>query len=161
MLDVLTILDGTPFSLADEDMATESALYDAEAPRFDEQVHLYKVYGLPSKDIRLILVEPKIASLESKHVFLLDYGLELFTWCGSKSTLNHAMKLKMLVQRLNNSERIGRAVVEEERQGQESASFITLLHGEDETGADFDNVVESKWTTIMEKAPLLYRFISF
>jgi hypothetical protein len=136
-------------------MATESALYDADEPRFDTQVQLYKVNGLPSKDIRLILVEPTMKSLDSKHVYLLDYGLELFTWTGAKSTINHGMKLKMLVQRLNNSERIGRAVVEEERQGVESGLFVSLLKGEEETGIDFENVVESKWTT--DAAPLLYK----
>jgi hypothetical protein len=84
-----TTLAGTPFSLADDDMATESALYEADEPRFDTQVQLYKVNGLPSKDIRLILVEPTMKSLDSKHVYLLDYGLELFTWTGAKSTINH------------------------------------------------------------------------
>lgn len=152
---------GESFQLADEDMATESALYDAEEPRFEVPIRLYRVYGLSSKDIRLILVEPSIHSLERKSVFLLDYGLEIYIWTGSRSTLNHTMKLRILTQRLNNSERVGRAAVEEIRQGEETERFLSLLSSEDGEiqEMDFDKIPESRWLESSEAPTCLYKYV--
>ena len=50
-------------------------------------------------------------SLSSDSVFLLDFGLEVMQWNGASSSLNHKSKCRMVMQRINKSERTGKASI--------------------------------------------------
>ncbi|KAI8923913.1 hypothetical protein BC831DRAFT_403171, partial [Entophlyctis helioformis] len=112
--------------LEDESHAAESGLFAAQEKRYP--LRLYKVYG--RSNLCLCLVEPGYWSLKSDAVYILDWGLEIFQWNGSASALQHRAKGRMVCNRLNRLERVGRAHFVEMDEWDEVPRFWEILGGE-------------------------------
>ncbi|KAJ3214423.1 hypothetical protein HK099_006881, partial [Clydaea vesicula] len=153
---------------------TESGLFSAQPKQYC--LRLYRVYG--KRDIQLLLVEPSLKSLDKPFVYILDFGLEMYQWNGLLSTLTHQTKARMLIQKINKLERVGKAKVEELDQDQESTRFKTLL-GDQNSSAHAslqsinrndllsplieqhlnyeEDITKEVWQTLGELPPILYR----
>ncbi|KAI8824778.1 uncharacterized protein EV422DRAFT_492631, partial [Fimicolochytrium jonesii] len=120
-------LFGGRFSV-DDDVAdaAESGLFVAEKKRYP--LRLYMLCG--NKEIKLRLMDPAFWSLKTTAVFLLDWGLEIYQWNGGAASLNQKAKCRMLTERINRSERQGRAEVYEINEWDEPARFWELLGGQ-------------------------------
>ena len=96
---------GEDFVYEDVTQATETGLFTAEQKRYP--LRLYRIHG--KLDLQLCLVEPACLALKSESVFLLDWGLEMFQWNGSKANLQHRTKCRIIADRINKLERVSRA----------------------------------------------------
>ncbi|KNC98336.1 uncharacterized protein SPPG_06729 [Spizellomyces punctatus DAOM BR117] len=147
------------FRTEDATEATESGLFVAEQKRYP--LRLYMLCG--NRDIRLRLRDPAFWSLKSDAVFLLDWGLEIFQWNGSKSSLHQRAKCRILTDRINRLERVGRAHVEEIEEWGEPQRFWEILGGErTELDAAEDHEAdaaseEAMFKRIAESPATLYR----
>eukprot|EP00842_Homolaphlyctis_polyrhiza_P003903 jgi/Hompol1/4513/HPOL_003677-RA len=110
----------------DASQATESCLYMAEEKRYP--LRLYKMHG--KTDLQLALVQTTYSSLRSDAVYILDWGLEIYQWNGSKSPLQHRVKCRIICERINKLERIGRAEIVEFDEWEESERFWDILGGQ-------------------------------
>ncbi|KAJ3289119.1 hypothetical protein HK104_007716, partial [Borealophlyctis nickersoniae] len=145
---------------ADPTHATESGLFVAQTRRYP--LRLYRLVGKTS--INLLLVEPKYWSLRPGSVFLLDWGREIWQWNGKGATLQHRMKCRMLIDRINSLERGGKAEIEEIDEGSEVPHFWEILGGErteedanEEAAADAEETEETMFRRIASQPPVLYR----
>ncbi|TPX32504.1 hypothetical protein SmJEL517_g04409 [Synchytrium microbalum] len=121
------------------DMATEPGLSPVEERTYP--LRLYKLFG--GREAKIRLVSPSSASLESTAVLVLDWGMEIFVWTGSKSKVQHQTVAKMLAL-----------------EGQENARFFELLGGPPVHAAkpDLDSVIaEREFRDAAESNPTMYR----
>ncbi|KAJ3179253.1 hypothetical protein HDU85_004944 [Gaertneriomyces sp. JEL0708] len=151
-------LFGGKITHEDASAATESGLFVAKEKRYP--LRMYMLYG--GRDVKIRLVDPSYWSLKSSVVFLLDWGLEMYQWNGRDARLNHKAKCRMLVDRINRLERVGRASVMELDEGSETPRFWDILGGErtaSEQGADEaeEGTDEFEYRMIGEAPAILYR----
>ncbi|POI29543.1 hypothetical protein CIB84_006707, partial [Bambusicola thoracicus] len=107
---------------------TASGFFTVEDTQY--VTRLYRVYG--KKNIKLEPVALKGTSLDPRFVFLLDHGLELFVWRGSRATLSSTTKARLFAEKINKNERKGKAEITLLCQGQESPEFWEVLGGQPE-----------------------------
>ncbi|XP_044159287.1 protein flightless-1 homolog [Bufo gargarizans] len=89
---------------------------------------LYRIYG--KKNIRLEPVPLKGSSLDPRYVFLLDHGLEIYIWRGSKATLSNTTKARLFAEKINKNERKGKAEIISLTDEQETPEFWEVLGGQ-------------------------------
>ncbi|RKO99710.1 hypothetical protein CXG81DRAFT_14153, partial [Caulochytrium protostelioides] len=111
------------FAYLDASQAAESGLFITAAKRYPRR--LYQLDG--KRQIFFRLVEPDARSLASSHVYLYDVGMAIFIWQGRDASLSHRRQARMLGERLNKLERVGRASLEVLDEGHESASLMERL----------------------------------
>jgi hypothetical protein len=88
---------------------------------------LYKISGT-----QRILLEPvpiHYKSLDSHFVYLLDNGLNIYLWNGSKSNPITCSKARLFAEKINKYERKFQAELLQMKQGDEAMSFWRLLQG--------------------------------
>ncbi|KAI9206093.1 uncharacterized protein BJ171DRAFT_422390 [Polychytrium aggregatum] len=156
-------LFGDNFEILDASYATDSGLYVTEKRRYPTR--LYRVQG--KAQVVLQLVEPSSRSLRSDGVFLLDVGYALYQWNGSKSSLQHKSKCRIMVDRISKSERAGKNLMSlylhsvHSDESDEPSRFWSILGGErtqdedqdvDEEHAEFVTLYQSS-----DISPALYR----
>ncbi|KAJ3098162.1 hypothetical protein HDU97_004210 [Phlyctochytrium planicorne] len=120
-------LFGGSLEYIDSSFATESGLYEAEKSRH----YPLRVYRLQGKiNVYLQLVSPTMSSLTPEYVYLIDAGLEIIQWNGSKSSLAIRSKCRMFCEGVNASERVSRAEIFEINEGEEDEWLNKLLKQE-------------------------------
>ncbi|KAI9096258.1 hypothetical protein DFS34DRAFT_643175 [Phlyctochytrium arcticum] len=119
-------LFGNKFAHVATSEAAESGLFVAQKKRYP--LRLYMIYG--NREIKLRLLDPAFWSLKSDAVFLLDWGMEIYQWNGTKSRLHHRAKCRILASRINRLERVGRASIEEVEEWSEPPRFWEILGGQ-------------------------------
>ncbi|XJO75768.1 hypothetical protein BDV3_006392 [Batrachochytrium dendrobatidis] len=151
---------GDEIEYEDSSQATESGLFMAEQKRYP--LRLYKMHG--KTGLRLCLVETLFSSLKSDGVFLLDWGLEIFQWNGSASNMHHRVKCRMICDRINTLERVGRAHVVVVDEGDEPFRLWEILGGErvppvlENSCSGTKPVQQESQFDVLAKAPsILYR----
>jgi hypothetical protein len=102
----------------------ESGFHHVEAAKYVPRLLWLK----GKKNIRVKEVEKKAASLNSGDVFILDAGLKLYQWNGSKSGPFEKTRAAQLSRKLDD-ERDGKPEVIVLEEGSESAEFWELLGG--------------------------------
>ncbi|OXB68769.1 hypothetical protein ASZ78_002184 [Callipepla squamata] len=107
---------------------TASGFFTVEDTQY--VTRLYRVYG--KKNVKLEPVALKGTSLDPRFVFLLDHGLELFVWRGSRATLSSTTKARLFAEKINKNERKGKAEITLLTEGQESPEFWEVLGGQPE-----------------------------
>ncbi|XP_044289445.1 protein flightless-1 homolog [Varanus komodoensis] len=107
---------------------TSSGFYTVEDTHY--VTRLYRVYG--KKNIKLEPVPLKGASLDPRFVFLLDHGLEIYIWRGSKATLSSTTKARLFAEKINKNERKGKAEILLLVETQETPEFWEILGGQPE-----------------------------
>nr|XP_033819549.1 protein flightless-1 homolog [Geotrypetes seraphini] len=105
---------------------TASGFYTVEDSRY--ATRLYRVFG--KKNIKLESVPLKAASLDPRFVFLLDHGLDIYIWRGSRATLNGTTKARLFAEKINKNERKGKAEITLLVQNQEPPEFWEILGGQ-------------------------------
>ncbi|KAH9267803.1 hypothetical protein BASA83_009742 [Batrachochytrium salamandrivorans] len=91
-------------------------------------------------------VQTTSKSLKSDRVLLLDWGLEIFQWNGSQSNLQHRAKCRIVCNRINTLERVGRAHVVEIEEGDEPSRLWEIL-GEKHLPDELDSSLETETDT--------------
>ncbi|XP_035168371.1 protein flightless-1 homolog, partial [Oxyura jamaicensis] len=107
---------------------TASGFFTVEDTQY--VTRLYRVYG--KKNVKLEPVALKGTSLDPRFVFLLDHGLDLFVWRGSRATLSSTTKARLFAEKINKNERKGKAEITLLSQGQETPEFWEVLGGQPE-----------------------------
>ncbi|XP_056391514.1 protein flightless-1 homolog [Hyla sarda] len=105
-----------------------SGFYTVEDAQYNTR--LYRIYG--KKNIRLEPVPLKGSSLDPRYVFLLDHGLEIYTWRGSQATLSNTTKARLFAEKINKNERKGKAEIIQVTEEQETPEFWDVLGGQPE-----------------------------
>lgn len=77
-------------------------------------------------------VAPKVTSLDSAFVFVLDAGLKIFVWSGKHSRCTVTQKGRLLAEKINKIERKDAAEIFELTQGKEVDEFWSALGVTDE-----------------------------
>jgi hypothetical protein len=78
----------------------------------EKRSYLKKMYRVEGKNqTTLSLVEFCPKSLASDFVYIIDSGMTIYQWNGSLSSLQHRSKANILCNRLNDHERLGKAVI--------------------------------------------------
>lgn len=88
---------------------------------------MYRVTGT-----QRIVLEPvpiHYQSLDSKHVYLLDVGMNIFLWNGFKCNPITRSKARLFAEKINKHERKFQAELIQMKQGDEVMPFWKLLHG--------------------------------
>ncbi|XP_038675571.1 protein flightless-1 homolog [Scyliorhinus canicula] len=107
---------------------TASGFYTVEETQYITR--LFRCYG--KKNIKLESVPLKALSLDPRFVFLLDHGLEIYTWRGSQATLSASTKARLFAEKINKNERKGNAEIMQLMQNQETPEFWEALGGQPE-----------------------------
>ncbi|XP_069761367.1 protein flightless-1 homolog [Narcine bancroftii] len=107
---------------------TASGFYTVEETQYINR--LFRCYG--KKNIKLESVPFKASSLDSRFVFLLDHGLEIYIWKGSQATLSASTKARLFAEKINKNERKGNAEIVQLMQSQETPEFWETLGGQPE-----------------------------
>ncbi|XP_078096507.1 protein flightless-1 homolog [Mustelus asterias] len=107
---------------------TASGFYTVEETQYITR--LFRCYG--KKNIKLESVPLKALSLDPRFVFLLDHGLEIYTWRGSQATLSASTKARLFAEKINKNERKGNAEIIQLMQNQETPEFWQAVGGQPE-----------------------------
>uniref|UniRef100_UPI00398F7FAA protein flightless-1 homolog n=1 Tax=Pristiophorus japonicus TaxID=55135 RepID=UPI00398F7FAA len=107
---------------------TASGFYTVEETQYITR--LFRCYG--KKNIKLEPVPLKALSLDPRFVFLLDHGLEIYTWRGSQATLSASTKARLFAEKINKNERKGNAEIIQLMQNQEMPEFWEAVGGQPE-----------------------------
>ncbi|XP_072337333.1 protein flightless-1 homolog isoform X2 [Scyliorhinus torazame] len=107
---------------------TASGFYTVEETQYITR--LFRCYG--KKNIKLESVPLKALSLDPRFVFLLDHGLEIYTWRGSQATLSASTKARLFAEKINKNERKGNAEIMQLMQNQETPEFWEAVGGQPE-----------------------------
>ncbi|XP_055529280.1 protein flightless-1 [Wyeomyia smithii] len=89
-------------------------------------VRLYRVHDAGA-NIHLEPVEVTYESLDLGYVFLLDTGLQIFMWYGTKSKNTLKSKARLIAEKINKNERKNKAEIFQEYQGSEGTEFWKAL----------------------------------
>jgi hypothetical protein len=140
------------FEYLDNTKATESGLNSVQKKSFETR--LYRVFG--KQTLRLCLTELQPGSLKSENVYLLDVGLELFQWNGSRSSLQHKSKCRMACERINKCDRQSKAVYYELAEGESHHRFSEVI-GTISGSNLIDHQYNTIFDTIAESTNILYQ----
>ncbi|XP_055619674.1 protein flightless-1 [Toxorhynchites rutilus septentrionalis] len=89
-------------------------------------VRLYRIHDAGA-NIHLEPVEVTSESLDPGYVFLLDTGLQIFMWYGSKSKNTLKSKARLIAEKMNKNERKNKAEIFQEYQSSEGVEFWKAL----------------------------------
>lgn len=102
---------------------TLSGFYTVENIVYD--ISMYRASGV--KSVHMEKVEPVLASLDRRYVFLVDKGLDMYIWSGKKSKGVTRTKTRLIAEKINKNERKNGATIHMEAQGSESVEFWKAL----------------------------------
>ena len=125
-----------------EGARTTSGFYTVEDIEYITR--LYKVSGT-----QRIVLEPvpiHYSSLDINYVFLLDDGMNIFIWNGSKSNPITKSKARLFAEKINKHERKFEAEIVQMRQGDEVMPFWKILGGPPDDIEKFYNIGSSSNT---------------
>jgi hypothetical protein len=108
-----------------EGARTTSGFYTVEDIEYITR--MYKVTGT-----QRILLEPvpiHFESLDFRHVYLLDAGMNIYLWNGAKCNPITRSKARLFAEKINKHERKFQAELIQMKQGDETSSFWDLLQG--------------------------------
>ncbi|XP_047991735.1 protein flightless-1 [Leguminivora glycinivorella] len=103
---------------------TASGFYTVDEPRY--VTRLYRVHAHGS-GVHLVPVEVSAASLDPRHVFILDTGLIIYLWYGKKAKNTLKSKARLFAEKINKEERKNKAELIAEPPGKEPKSFWQTL----------------------------------
>ncbi|XP_074648106.1 protein flightless-1 homolog isoform X2 [Tubulanus polymorphus] len=125
---------------------TSSGFYSSEEG--ESSVRMYRAQG--TQKIHVGGVELNNNQLDSRYVFLIDAGQNLFLWIGRKSKNLTKSKARLVAEKINKNERKSQAKIFMEFQGKESDEFWQTLGGQNKNIIDW---VPETWTPA---PPILY-----
>ncbi|XP_060063340.1 protein flightless-1 homolog [Ylistrum balloti] len=104
---------------------TSSGFYSVENVEYETK--LYRATGVQTVFMERCL--PEFISLDSRFVFMLDMGLNIYIWVGKMSKAVTKTKTRLIAEKINKNERKGKADIYMEDQGKESVAFWRGLGG--------------------------------
>ncbi|KAI9142862.1 hypothetical protein BKA69DRAFT_1027180, partial [Paraphysoderma sedebokerense] len=107
----------------DESFATAPGLVNIGEKQYP--LRLYKYTG--KKRVPLQLVEPSYRSLDSNFVYLLDNGLEIFTWNGKSAHPRLKSQCRLVADAINKNQRNGKVTIVTLDEGDEEEKFWQLI----------------------------------
>ncbi|XP_063536597.1 protein flightless-1 [Cydia strobilella] len=129
---------------------TASGFFTVDEPRY--VTRLYRVHAHGS-GVHLVPVEVSAASLDTRHVFILDTGLIIYLWYGKKAKNTLKSKARLFAEKINKEERKNKAELIAEPPGKEPKSFWQTLGYEGDAFVPEEHVpVDFSWLP-----PRLYR----
>ncbi|XP_063624360.1 protein flightless-1 [Cydia splendana] len=129
---------------------TASGFFTVDEPRY--VTRLYRVHAHGS-GVHLVPVEVSAASLDPRHVFILDTGLIIYLWYGKKAKNTLKSKARLFAEKINKEERKNKAELIAEPPGKEPKSFWQTLGYEGDAFVPEEHVpVDFSWLP-----PRLYR----
>jgi hypothetical protein len=143
------------FEYLDNTKASESGLHILEEKSFETR--LYRVFG--KQTLRLCLTELQPGSFKTENVYLLDVGLEIFQWNGSRSSLQHKSKCRIACERIKKCDRQAKAVYYELAEGDTHQRFSEVIGIITESHV-IDNQYNDIFETIAESTNILYQVLS-
>ncbi|XP_073956996.1 FLII actin remodeling protein [Choristoneura fumiferana] len=129
---------------------TASGFFTVDEPRY--VTRLYRVHAHGS-GVHLVPVEVSAASLDARHVFILDTGLVIYLWYGKKAKNTLKSKARLFSEKINKEERKNKAELVAEPAGKEPRAFWQALGYEGEPFVPQEHVpTDFSWLP-----PRLYR----
>ena len=93
---------------------------------------MYRMVGLKNRAVEYV---PNCAStLDSDSAFALDAGLNMFLWIGEKSSMQNRLRGRLLLNRINQQERVGKANIIEVLEEEKDHLFMDYLDPTDTCG---------------------------
>ena len=122
LFDHLEILDNTH--------ATSTGLAVAQEKQYD--ICMYRMVGLKNRTVEY--VPNCFKTLDTESAFVLDAGLNLFLWIGEKSSMQNRLRGRLLLNRINQQERVGKANIIEVMESEKDHLFMDYLDPADGCG---------------------------
>jgi hypothetical protein len=120
LFEIWEILDGTH--------ATTTGLNAAQEKEYD--ICMYRMIGAKNRAVEYV---PNCAkTLDTESAFLLDAGLNMFLWIGEKSSMQNRLRGRLLLNRINQQERVGKANIIEVLEEEKDHLFMDYLNAADE-----------------------------
>ena len=118
------------WELLDSSYATNTALNAAQEKEYE--ICMYRMIGAKGRAVEYVPNCSK--TLDTDSAFVLDAGLNMFLYIGEKSSMQNRLRGRLLLNRINQQERVGKANIIEVMEEEKEHLFMDYLNVAEDCG---------------------------